>query len=173
MKCCSFNYRGLVSPLKIPSLNRVILAEHSNVLLLQETLGEGVEVYNRLSTLLPNWKFITLDSLGRSRGISIGWNSCTIKVINSWGFDSGLDITVTLMELDKPLTIVNIYGPCHNRGTFWDKVFSKSFLKYKLVIFGGDLNFSLGFSEVWGTHARTNSLTSYFTQKLAEHKFLI
>jgi hypothetical protein len=54
MKCCSFNYRGLVAPLKIPSLKRVILAEHSNVLLLQETLGEGVEVYNRLSTLLPN-----------------------------------------------------------------------------------------------------------------------
>ena len=37
---------------------------------------------------------------------------------------------------------------------------------------GGDLNFSLGFNEVWGTHARTDPLTSYFTQKLAEHNFL-
>jgi len=145
MNCCSFNYRGLVAPLKIPSLKRVILAEHSDVLLLQETLGEGVEVYNRLSTLLPNWKFITLDSLGRSRGISIGWNSCTIKVINSWGFDSGLRITVTTKKLEEPLNIVNIYGPCHYRGPFWDKIFSKSFLKEKNYNLGRRFKFLLGF----------------------------
>ena len=65
MKCCSFNCGGLVGPLKILALKRVILAEHMDVLLLQETLGEGVEVFNRLSTLLPGWKFITLDSIGR------------------------------------------------------------------------------------------------------------
>jgi hypothetical protein len=123
----------------------VILAEHSNVLLLQETLGEGVEVYNRLSTLLPNWKFITLDSLGRSRGISIGWNSYTIKVINSWGFDSGLGIAVTTKELEEPLNIVNIYGPCPNRGPFWDKIFSKSFLKEKTYNLGRRFKFLLGF----------------------------
>jgi hypothetical protein len=37
---------------------------------------------------------------------------------------------------------------------------------------GGDLNFSLGFSEVWGTHARADPLTSFFTQKLVECNLL-
>jgi hypothetical protein len=30
----------------------------------------------------------------------------------------------------------------------------------------------LGFKEVWGTHVRTDPLTSYFTQKLVEHNIL-
>jgi exonuclease III len=172
MKCCSFNCRGLAGPLKRPALKRMILTEHPDVLLLQETLGEGVEVYNRLSALLPDWSFITLDSIERSGGLAIGWNSRTIKVINSWGFDSGLGITVTSKELEESLHIVNIYGPCHNRGSYWDTLFSKSFLKEKLLILGGDLNFSLGFKEVWGTHARSDPLSSYFTQKLEELNFL-
>jgi exonuclease III len=145
MKCCSFNCRGLAGPLKRTSLKRMILTEHPDVLLLQETLGEGIEVFNRLSSLLPDWSFITLDSIGRSGGLAIGWNSRTIKVINSWGFDSGLGITFTSKELEEPLNIVNIYGPCHNRGPYWDNFFSKSFLKEKFLILGGDLNFSLGF----------------------------
>jgi hypothetical protein len=150
----------------------MILTEHPEVLLLQETLGEGVEVYNRLSTLLPDWGFITLDSIRRLGGLAIGWNSRTIKVIKSWGFESGLGITVTSKELEETLNIVNFYGPCHNKGPYWDTIFSKSFLKEKLLILGEDLNFSLGFKEVWGTHARTDPLSSYFTQKLEELNLL-
>jgi hypothetical protein len=129
MKCCSFNCRGLVGPLKKPALKRMILTEHLNVLLLQETLGEGVEVEKRLSLLLPDWSFITMNSIGRSGGLAIRWNCRTIKVLNHWGFESGLGITVFSKELEDPLNIVNIYGPCHNRGPYWDVVFTKSFLK--------------------------------------------
>jgi hypothetical protein len=150
----------------------MILTEHLDVLLLQETLGEGVEVENRLSLLLPDWSFITLDSIGRSGGLAIGWNCRTIKVLNHWGFESGLGITVFSKELEDPLNIVNIYGPCHNRGPYWDVVFNKSFLKEKHLILGGDLNFSLGIKEVWGSHARSDPLSTYFTQKLDEHNLL-
>jgi exonuclease III len=129
MKCFSFNCRGLAGPLKKLALKRMILTEHLDVLLLQETLGEGVEVDNRLSFLLLDWSFITLDSIGRSGGLAIRWNCRTIKVLNSWGFESGLGITVISKELEDPLNIVNIYGPYHNRGSYWDVVFNKSFLK--------------------------------------------
>jgi hypothetical protein len=37
---------------------------------------------------------------------------------------------------------------------------------------GGDLNFSMGFSEVLGTQARTKPLTTFFTQNLGECNFL-
>jgi hypothetical protein len=74
--------------------------------------------------------------------------------------------------LEDPLNIVNIYGPCQNRGPYWDKIFSKSFLKDQQVILGGDLKFSLGFSEVWGTHVREDPLTSFFSQKMVECNLL-
>ena len=122
----------------------MILTEHPDVLLLQETLGEGAEVENRLSLLLQDWSFITLDSIGRSRGLDIGWNCRTIKFLNHWGFESRLGITVFSKELEDPLNIVNIYGLCHNRGPYWDTVFNKSFLKENHLIMGGDLNFPLG-----------------------------
>jgi hypothetical protein len=129
MKCCSFNCRGLAGPLKKPSLKRMTLTEHLDVLLLQETLGEGVEVENRLPFLLPDWSFITFDSIGRFGGLAIGWNCRTVKVLNHWGFEFGLGIIVFSKELEDPLNIVNIYGPCHNIGLYWDTVFNKSFLK--------------------------------------------
>jgi exonuclease III len=172
MKCCSFNCRGLAGPLKRPALKRVIDSEHPDILLLQETMGEGEEVKSRLISLLPGWNFETLDATGRSGGLEIGWNTHSIQVINSWGFESGLGITILSTELEDFLHIINIYGPCQNRGPYWDNIFTKSFLKEQQVLLGGDLNFSLGFSEVWGTHARADPLTGYFTQKLVDCNLL-
>lgn len=37
---------------------------------------------------------------------------------------------------------------------------------------GGDLNFSLGFSESWGHHAQIDSLTDIMTNLLEEHKWI-
>jgi hypothetical protein len=113
-----------------------------------------------------------LDSIGRSGGLTIRWNCRTIKVINHWGFESGLGIKFLSKELVYPLNIVNIYGPYHNRGPYWDIVFNRSFLKEKHLSLGGDLNFSLGIKEVLGSHARLDPLSTYFTQKLDEHNLL-
>jgi exonuclease III len=168
----SFNCRGLVGPLKRPTLKRVISSKHPDVLLLQETLGEGEEVKSRLKSFLPGWEFETLDAMGRSGGLALGWNTQTIKVTNSWGMESGLGITILVPELGEEFHILNIYGPYQNRGPFWDTLFNKSFLKDHLVILGGDLNFSLGQSEVWGLHARTDPLAGYFTQKLVDRKLI-
>jgi hypothetical protein len=45
-------------------------------------------------------------------------------------------------------------------------------LKYQEVILGGDLKFSLGFFEVWGTHVRVDPLTNIFNQKMVECNLL-
>ena len=60
-------------------------------------------------------------------------------------------------------TIFNVYGPYLNRIPFWDKLFNKSLLREDRVIIGGDLNFSLGQTEVWGPHACVDLLMNYFT----------
>ena len=100
------------------------------------------------------------------------WNTQSIKVINSLGFESGIGITVLSSKLEDPLNFVNIYGPYQNRGPYWDKIFSKSFLKDQQVILGGDLKFSLYFSEVWATHVKEDPLTIFFSQKMVECNLL-
>ena len=55
---------------------------------------------------------------------------------------------------------------------FWDSLLGNPLLKGDSVILGGDLNFSLGQSEVWGSHAQTDLLIGYFTQKLEENLLL-
>jgi hypothetical protein len=86
--------------------------------------------------------------------------------------DYGLGITVLVPELREYLHILNVYGPYQNIKPFWDNLFNKSFLKDHLVILGGDLNFSLGPSEVWGLHARADPLADYFGQKFVDCKLI-
>ena len=39
-------------------------------------------------------------------------------------------------------------------------------LKCEKLILGGDLNFSMGLSEIWGTRALMDSLSNFFTKSL-------
>jgi exonuclease III len=94
MKIMSFNCRGLAGAHKKSALKRVVYTEHPDILLLQETLGVGEEVKTSLERLLPGWVFTTVDASGRSGGLATGWNSQKVQVLNSWGLDSGIGITV-------------------------------------------------------------------------------
>ena len=61
---------------------------------------------------------------------------------------------------------MNIYGPCLDRVRFWNNLLSLDCLKYARMIFGGDLNFSLGCSEIWGEKAHVDSLSDFFSENL-------
>ena len=37
------------------------------------------------------------------------------------------------------------------------------------IIFGGDLNFSMGLSEIWGDRARSDCLSDFFAKILNDH----
>lgn len=69
----------------------MVITEHPNFALLQETLGTGEEVKTSLEHLLPGWSFTTIDALGRSGGLATGWNSYKVQVLDFWGLDSNLD----------------------------------------------------------------------------------
>jgi len=55
------------------------------------------------------------------------------------------------------LELENVYGPLQDRVVLWDNLITRSFMKEEKFIFGGDLNFSLGISEVWGPHLHLDS----------------
>ena len=91
----SFNCRGLAGPKKKSAFKRVIALEHPDVILLQETLGLGDIIKDRLENWLAGWTFVTLDVRGRSGGLAVGWKLSAAKLINSWGMESVLGVELS------------------------------------------------------------------------------
>ena len=60
----------------------MVEVDHPEIMLLQETLGVGVEVKTKLESSFGGWCFETLDVRGRSGGLEIGWNTRSVKVLN-------------------------------------------------------------------------------------------
>ena len=172
MKILSFNCRGLVGPGKKPAFIRVLTLEHPDVIMLQETMGEGEVIRERLESWLPGWSFVTVDARGCSGGLAVGWKNCCVKLINAWGIEAELGIEVFSEELGIPLSVVNVYGPFLNRAPFWNSLFQSTLVNGDSVVLGGDLNFSLGHSEIWEPHTQVDSLAGFFVQKLMEKGLL-
>ena len=85
MKLLSFNCRGLAGPGKKSAFIRVLTLEHPDVIMLQETLGVGEVIRERLESWILGWSFVTVDARGRSGGLEVGWKNSCVKLINSWG----------------------------------------------------------------------------------------
>ena len=153
MKILSFNSRGLAGPGKKSAFIRVLTLEHPDVILLQETLGVGEVIRERLESCIPGWSFVTMDARGHSKGLAVGWKNSSVKMINSWGTEVVLGIEVFAEELGISLNVVNVYGPYLNRAPFWDSLLQNPLVNGDRLMLGGDLNFSLGHNEVWGPHA--------------------
>ena len=62
----------LVGPHKRSTLWREVELDQPEIILLQETLGEGLEVKTKLESWFEGWCFETLDVRGRSGGLAIG-----------------------------------------------------------------------------------------------------
>ena len=100
----------------------MLTLEHPDVILLQETLGLGDIIKERLESWLTGWSFVTLDVRGRSGGLAVGWKLCAAKLINSWGMDSVLGVELLSVDLGTNISVINVYGPYVNRVPFWDSL---------------------------------------------------
>jgi exonuclease III len=103
MKILSFNCRGLAYPHKKYYLQRMVVSNQPNLLLLQETMGDEATVVSWLKVGFKNWDFVGLDANGHSRGVVLGWNTMRIKISTTWVFDSGLGALVQEVGLEKEL----------------------------------------------------------------------
>ena len=75
---------------------------------------------------------------------------------------SGLCAVLLSFELQKEISFVNLYGPYLDREVFWNNLVRMECFLSPFLVFGGDLNFSLGFSKIWGVKARVDVLTNFF-----------
>lgn len=168
MKFLLFNCRGLASTHKQSSLKRLVDRVKPEVFFLQETLGLCYVIKDLLSRLLLGCDFLVLDAKGRSGGLAIGWKMTSCRLINSWGVSSCLGVDLYSQELNSEFRLFNIYGLYQNREVFWDCLFSLSLFSHEQIIVGGDLNFSLGSSEIWGPEAIPDPLAKFFTNYLVQ-----
>jgi exonuclease III len=166
MRILSFNCRGLANPSKKSSLRRLVEQSSPEVILLQETLGDSVSVVKALETLFPGWMFAAVDARGRSGGLATGWKKRNCKLESVWGFVSGIGLTLFSTDLGRNLTVINIYGPHQDRQIYWNSLAECEWFKDKDFLLGGDLNFSLGASEVWGPRAAQDPLNNFFLNYL-------
>jgi exonuclease III len=148
MRILSFNCLGLANPTKKPSLRRFIEKTSPEVILLQETLGDSVSVTKSLETLLPGWSFAAVDGRGCLGGLATGWKTRCCKLESVWGLASRIGLTISSIDLGRNLTIINIYGPHQDCQLYWNSLAESEWFKDKDFLLGGDLNFSLGASDV-------------------------
>eukprot|EP00253_Pinus_taeda_P001601 PITA_01601 len=111
-------------------------------------------------------------SSGHSGGLAVGYREGRIKIKNQWGMKLVMGMEIQSPDFDFPITILNIYGPCQGRMPFWNDLMENSTVKNKLLVIGGDLNFSLGRAEAWGPSAREDSLTDFFQNLLTANKLI-
>eukprot|EP00253_Pinus_taeda_P033560 PITA_33560 len=121
-----------------------------------------------LKSLLPGWVFIAMDASSHSGGLAIGFKEGRVKVINHWG----MCMEVLSPDFTFPITLVNIYGPCQGRESFWEELMTKTVMKSPLMIMGGDLNFSIGRAEAWGPSAREDPLSDFFFNLITENNLI-
>ena len=67
------------------------------------------------------------------------------------------------------LSILNCYGPYHNRDSFWNAAASGGLLSLPNLILAGDLNLTLNASEIWGSKALSDPLGSFFSKLFSDH----
>jgi len=172
MKILSYNCRGFASSAKKLALKRLLLSSLPDIIFLQETLCQAAPLINTLTSWLPNWTFHALDASGRSGGLAIGVNNRPAEVRNIFGGRGFIGLDINSQLVDGDIRIINIYGPCADRANFWRFLFESELFQADNIILGGDLNFSLGFSESWGHLAQVDSLTDTMTSLLEEHKWV-
>ena len=103
-----------------------------------------------------------MDAKGISGGLLLGWRSHNFLLLNAWAMTSGLCVVLHSIELKLDLSFINLYGHYSNREVFWNNLSGMECLKCPYLVFGGDLNFSLGLSKIWGVKARVDALTDFF-----------
>ena len=123
---------------------------------------DGVILVGELELMLKDWKFVSVDAKGRSGGLLLGWRTRNFHLLNAWALCSGMCVVLYSIELQLDLCFINLYGPYIDREFFWNNLLVMECFRCPKLVFGGDLNFSLDYSEIWGVKACVDVLTDFF-----------
>eukprot|EP00253_Pinus_taeda_P010150 PITA_10150 len=153
-------------------MKRLIESKPIDIIILQETLCTADQLTRTMQALTPGWNYSAIDAVGRSGRLAISINPRSIMVDSTWGGARFLGIDIFSADLGMNLKVVNVYAPCSQRESFLQHLLHLSMINEDRVVIGGDLNFSLGYRESWGSTAQIDPITDYMTNLLEQTNFM-
>jgi hypothetical protein len=74
----------------------------------------------------------------------------------------GIFLGGTSLQNKRSISLLNVYGPCTDRKSFWDNVVDRGMLAHKNLLVAEDFNFTVSAGEVWGDTTHLDQLAGYF-----------
>jgi hypothetical protein len=164
----SLNIRGVGGPHKSSAFRSLLARTSPDIILLQETLVDGLKARTFLSKYRPDWHTCSVNSLGSSGGLAAAWDPSMFD-LQPFLSCAGLLLTGTCKWNSQSINLLNVYGPCQNRRTFWQQVESQGLLDLHNLVLAGDLNFTLNSGETWGLSTLQDPLAEFFTTLFHSH----
>jgi hypothetical protein len=145
----SLNIRGIGGTLKTASFRRLLARTKPDLILLQETLSTDYLARDFIHRFRPSWFSAAVSSIGTSGGLLVAWDPSlyTLTPVLSCG---GLLLRGICLATTVEFALLNIYGPCSGKSSFWSQLEDSGLLSLNNLIIGGDLNLFFEIEESWG-----------------------
>ena len=164
----SLNVRGVGGALKSASMHRLITKVNPDIIFLQETLVAEDKARLFMHKFVPNCYMCVVSLVGNSGGLLATWdpNKVTLDPTLCGG---GILLSGVTLETQRVINLLNVYGPCFERFSFWDRLVSKWMLATKTLIPAEDLNFTTGADKIWGPVAHLDIHANYFLDLIKDN----
>ena len=171
MICTSYNIRGLAGATRCRALRHYLAGSETQVILLQETMVCAADAIKYFLMVRPNWRVAAIDANGLSGGILTAWNPA-FGDFDAFVTVAGLLLDGFVRGFGEKISILNVYGPYRDRQTFWTEVDESRLLARPNLILGGDLNLTLGPTEIWAGTTLEDTLSSFFKELFIRYNLI-
>ena len=117
----SLNSRGLGGAQRKKSLKQLFNNLKPTVIMIQETILEGLKAKTIFKDTLKDWEVESLDAVGLSGGLITAWSLAFLKT-DSKKMESTLETKLLDKDTGITFTLINIYSPFYERKAFWEKI---------------------------------------------------
>lgn len=153
----SMNIRGLGVAPKFLALKNIFLSALLKIIFIQETMHSSTVTLAFFRKMFPSWHMVAMEATGQSGGLAVLWDPTWI---NAKAFKCCVGILISASTRGQSLSInmLNIYAPCRDWLSFWEKLIDSELLDMESLMIAGDLNVTLESDEVWGAGRRNDPL---------------
>jgi hypothetical protein len=130
MLLLSLNVRGIGGTLKVASFHHLVDHTRPEIIFLQETLVSAQKARDFLYIFRPSWAVCSVNSVGNSGGLLVAWDPNLFDLV-PYLTVGGILVTGKSFLHNRDLSLLNVYGPCSARKTFWNSVENNGYPFYQ------------------------------------------